>query len=134
MSDRFSTTMTIEELLTYIVKCPKQFKHELPDKLEKYIKVRQDEALKKYDAHLNSNRDLNVGVHSHEEIEAAMSKLKNSPLIPIQSPDERKTLRTDMALKILGNQNIHITTTPEHLAEYVVSLTDALLDELDKTP
>ncbi len=42
--DKFSTEMTITELLDYIRRTPKKFEHELPDKLEKWNKQRILEA------------------------------------------------------------------------------------------
>lgn len=105
MSDNFKIEMSITELVAYIRKTPRKFEHELPDKLEKWV---------------------NKHISDYERITEELKTNKETP--------ERKALRTDMALKILGNQNIHITTSPEHLAEYVVSLADAMLDQLEKTP
>ncbi len=111
MSDKFNTEMTIEQLVEYIRRCPKQFVSELPDKLEKYLNAKLIAC---------ANRVEEQTILNHLQL--------------VKVPDERKALRTDMTLKILANQNIHITTTPEHLAEYVVSLADAIIDNLERTP
>ena len=117
--DPFNTEMSVEELINYIKRCPKQFVSELPDKLEKYIQSR-----------IIPVATLERKIYSNEEVEAALSKMKASPLIPIQSPDEQ--LRTEIATSIMVKHAPHAAMNMELLADYCVEGADELIKRLKR--
>lgn len=90
--DPFNLDMTIPALIDYVKKCPKIYAHELPDKVEKYICAKTGVLGQR----LKAPESIDVTVTTHEEIAAALIKMKNAPIIPIL---DRTALRTDMTLK-----------------------------------
>jgi len=119
MSDHFKLEMSITELVAYIKRTPKKFEQELPDKLEKYIQSR-----------IIPVATLERKIYSNEEVEAALSKMKASPLIPIQSPDEQ--LRTKIATSIMVKHAPHAAMNMELLADYCVEGADELIKRLKR--
>lgn len=133
MSDKFKTDMTIEELVNYIRWCPKQFVGALPDKLQKYLECRVDINIKYLvdsGVYVRPANPLLLEQHNKEEIELAVKQIRNSPLIPIQSPDEQ--LRTEIATQIMVKHAPHSAMNMEMLADYCVEGADELLKRLKR--
>lgn len=60
MKDKFNTSMTPQELIAYIRKCPKQYLEELPAKVESWGKARHDDGAASVPQHSTIAESNNV--------------------------------------------------------------------------
>lgn len=112
MSDRFSTEMTLEELVEYIRRTPKKFSGELPEKMEKWMnaKIIELEEIKKQ-------------ALSHHSIVTEE--------YPLPSADQQRHEEIkEHAFRIIERHAPHVAMEPKTLVDYAFEITEEFFTQL----